>query len=130
MCSKNDICKPAETPQQHLSPRLAPTDRVKSAGVEKNEAYDLRKTKATGSGSPDLILVKANNRLGLKAEISCSITDTIGYFKKLVAYQAGIKPKDMLLKRQGQPSFRDFLTLEDCEIGNGSSVDLEVNTSD
>ena len=35
-----------------------------------------------------------------------------------------------MLKRQGQRALRDGLTLEDLEIGNGSSLDLEVDTED
>ena len=36
----------------------------------------------------------------------------------------------MLLKRQGERPLRDFLTLEDYGISNGSSLDLEVDTGD
>ena len=35
-----------------------------------------------------------------------------------------------MLKRQGQRALRDGLTLEDYEIEDGSSVDLEVDTED
>ena len=35
-----------------------------------------------------------------------------------------------MLKRQGQRALKDGLTLEDYEIGNGSSLDLEVDTED
>ena len=36
----------------------------------------------------------------------------------------------MMLKRQGERPFKDFLTLDDYEIGNGSSLDLEIDTCD
>lgn len=36
----------------------------------------------------------------------------------------------MLLKRQGERPFRDFLTLEDYGIKDGSSLDLKVDTCD
>ena len=36
----------------------------------------------------------------------------------------------MMLKRQGERRLKDFLTLEDYAIGNGSSLDLEVDTCD
>lgn len=36
----------------------------------------------------------------------------------------------MLLKRQGERPFRDFLTLLDYGINDGSSLDLEIDTGD
>ena len=80
--------------------------------------------------STDLIRVFINNRLGTRTEILCSPTDTIGAFKRLAAVYMGTRPKAMLLKRQGERPFRDFLTLEDYGINNGSSLDLEVDTGD
>ena len=35
-----------------------------------------------------------------------------------------------MLKRQGQRPLKDGLTLEDYEIGDGSSLDLEADTGD
>lgn len=35
-----------------------------------------------------------------------------------------------MLKRQGERPFEDSLTLEDYEISNGSSLDLEIDTCD
>ena len=71
-----------------------------------------------------------NNRLGARTEILCSPSDTIGAFKKIAAVYTGSRPEAMLLKRQGERPFRDFLTLEDYGVNNGSSLDLEVDTGD
>ena len=76
-----------------------------------------------------LIRVVVNNRLGTKHEIVCVPSDTVADFKKLVAHKTGMDHKAILLKRQGQRPLKNFLTLEDCEIGNGSSLDLEVDTT-
>ena len=42
----------------------------------------------------------------------------------------GIRPEAMVLKKQGERPLKDVLTLEDYEIHDGSSLDLEVNTCD
>ncbi|KAM0794733.1 hypothetical protein BDR22DRAFT_874171 [Usnea florida] len=78
----------------------------------------------------DLIRVFIKNRLGTRTEILCSPSDSIGAFKKLAAVYVGTRPEAMLFKRQGERPFRDFLTLEDYGISNGSSLDLEVDTGD
>lgn len=75
-----------------------------------------------------LIRVFVNNRLGTRISIRCSPFDTVSEFKKLVAFQVGSRPDTIMLKRQGQRALRDKLTLADYEIGNGSSLDLEVDT--
>lgn len=77
-----------------------------------------------------LILVHVNNRLGIKSAIRCSASDSIKDFKKLVAHQLGVRPDEILLKRQGQRPFKDSLTLQDYEIGHNSSIDLEVDSTD
>lgn len=71
-----------------------------------------------------------NNRLGGRKEIMCSQSDTICHFKKIAAVYLGMKPEAIMLSRQGQRALKDSLTLEDYEIGNGSSLDLEVDTRD
>ena len=82
------------------------------------------------TASTVIIQVFINNRLGARTEILCSPSDTIGAFKKLAAVYMGTRPEAMLLKRQGERPFRDFLTLEDYGINNGSSLDLEIDTGD
>ena len=77
-----------------------------------------------------LIRLFVNNRLGSRYEILCSPSDSIGDFKKIVAVYSGMRPEAILLKRQGMRPFNDMLTLEDYEIGNGSSLDLEIDTGD
>lgn len=50
---------------------------------------------------------------------------------RVAAVYLGMRPKAiMLLKRQGERPFEDSLTLEDYEISNGSSLDLEIDTCD
>ena len=70
-----------------------------------------------------------NNRLGRREVIPCSSTDTIGDFKKLAALYLGTKVEAIMLKRQGQRPLKDTLTLKDYEIGNGSGLDLETDTT-
>lgn len=79
---------------------------------------------------PSLIHVYVNNRLGGRFDIMCSPTDSIGDFKKIVAVYSGTKAEAILLKRQGMRPYSDKLTLEDYEIGNGSSLDMEIDTGD
>lgn len=77
-----------------------------------------------------LVRVFINNRLGARTEILCSPSDTIGVFKRVAAVFLGTRPEAMMLKRQGERPFKDFLTLDDYGIGNGSSLDLEIDTCD
>lgn len=84
--------------------------------------------RATASGV--LMRVFINNRLGTENEVPCSPSDTIGAFKKVAAEHLGTRPEAMILKRQGERPLKDFLTLEDYEIRNGSSLDLEIDTGD
>ena len=77
-----------------------------------------------------LIHVLVTNRLGTKFNVPCSPSDSIGDFKKLVAFYSGTKSDAILLKRQGMRPFRNSLTLEDYEIGDGSSVDMEADTGE
>ena len=98
----------------------------KRTSPRKQNAYPSRLARAP----TELIRVFINNRLGTRTEILCSPSDTIGAFKKLAAVYMGTRPEAMLLKRQGERPFRDFLTLEDCGINNGSPLDVEVDTGD
>ncbi|KAL4885657.1 ubiquitin-related domain-containing protein, partial [Aspergillus karnatakaensis] len=76
----------------------------------------------------DLIIVHVNDRLGTKAAIPCLPSDTVGNFKALVAAHIGREPHEILLKRQGERPFKDFISLADYSIGNGVQLDLEVGT--
>ena len=74
-------------------------------------------------------MVYINNRLGRREVIPCLPTDTIGDFRKVAALYLGTKAEAIMLKRQGQRPLKDTLTLEDYEIGNGSGLDLETDTT-
>lgn len=78
----------------------------------------------------DSVLVHINNRLGGKTTVWCLATASIKEVKALAALQLGTGPEAMLLKRQGQWPFKDSLTLQDYEIGDNSSIDLEFDTTD
>ena len=75
-----------------------------------------------------MIRVFVNNRLGAKAEIFCSPSDTVGDFKKIAARRLGTGAEAIRLKRQGQRALRDNITLGDYEIGIGSCLDYEIDT--
>jgi hypothetical protein len=45
-------------------------------------------------------------------------------FKAQVAARIGREPHEILLKRQGERPFKDFLTLADYSISSGSQLDL------
>ena len=81
-----------------------------------------------GRSGGGAIRVCVNNRLGSRAEIICSPSDTVGDFKRIAAQQLGTGAEAIRLKRQGQRALRDATTLEDYEIGNGSSLDYEIDT--
>jgi hypothetical protein len=82
------------------------------------------------AGGEELIIVNVNDRLGTKAAIPCLPSDTIRDLKALVASRIGREPHEILLKRQGERPFKDFITLGDYSIGNGVQLDLEVATGD
>ncbi|KAL4929051.1 ubiquitin-like protein HUB1 [Aspergillus undulatus] len=82
------------------------------------------------SSGEAMIIVHVNDRLGTKAAIPCLPSDTVGNFKALVAAHIGREPHEILLKRQGERPFKDFITLADYSIGNGVQLDLEVGTGD
>lgn len=77
-----------------------------------------------------MILVTVNDRLGTKKQIPCLPTDTIKDFKTVVAMMIGRRPHEILLKRQSERPFKDFLTLQDYGISNNVQLDLEVDTGD
>jgi hypothetical protein len=76
------------------------------------------------------IIVTVNDRLGTKASIPCLASDTVGDFKKMVAAHVGRQPHEIMLKRQGERPFKDFLTLEDYGVSSGVQLDLELGTGD
>ncbi|CAK46362.1 uncharacterized protein An12g07360 [Aspergillus niger] len=77
-----------------------------------------------------MILVTVNDRLGSKATVPCLPSDTVGDLKVLVAAQIGRAPREIMLKRQGERPFKDFITLGDYSITNGVQLDLEIGTGD
>ena len=110
-------------------------DRDRNRDRDPNRAQKEKKEKkpkpAAPSGSGEaMIVVHVNDRLGTKAAIPCLPSDTIGNFKALVAAHIGREPHEILLKRQGERPFKDFITLADYSIGNGVQLDLEVGTGD
>lgn len=125
--------KPRKEQHQKERHRITQPDQRQGLGkeymtdqVKASKAHALK----SQASAPELIKIFVNNRLGSKHEIPCSSTDTIADLKKLVAFQIGSKPEAILLKRQGEKPLRDTLTLEDYEMGNGSSLDLEVDTGE
>ncbi|KAL4743912.1 ubiquitin-related domain-containing protein [Aspergillus similis] len=110
-------------------------DRDRNRDRDRKRAPKEKKEKkpepAAPSGSGEaMIIVHVNDRLGTKAAIPCLPSDTIGNFKALVAAHIGREPHEILLKRQGERPFKDFITLADYSIGNGVQLDLEVGTGD
>ncbi|PTU24021.1 hypothetical protein P175DRAFT_0513101 [Aspergillus ochraceoroseus IBT 24754] len=103
-------------------------DRNRSEKKEKNPP-PTKKPAMPGTGE-EMIIVNVNDRLGTKAAIPCLPSDTIRDFKALVAAHIGREPHEILLKRQGERPFKDFITLGDYSIGNGVQLDLEVGTGD
>lgn len=77
-----------------------------------------------------MITVYVNDRLGTKKAVPCLASDSVGDFKKIVASMIGRPPHEILLKRQSERPFKDFLTLQDYGISNGVQIDLEVDTGD
>lgn len=83
---------------------------------------------ATDSGP--MIVVKINDRLGTTSKVPCLASDSVGDFKKLVAMRIGRKPHEIMLKRQSERPFKDFLTLADYGVSDGVQLDLELDTGD
>lgn len=85
---------------------------------------------AAAAVQPEMIVVTVNDRLGTKKQIPCLPTDTIKDFKSVVAMMIGRRPHEILLKRQSERPFKDFLTLQDYGVSNNVQLDLEVDTGD
>lgn len=75
-----------------------------------------------------MIVVKINDRLGTTTKVPCLGSDSIGDLKKLVAMRIGRKPHEIMLKRQSERPFKDFLTLSDYGVSDGVQLDLEIDT--
>lgn len=102
--------------------------RIQKKSTTHTNMNTASSVRATAPGV--LTRVFVNNRLGTRTEVPCSPTDTIGAFKRVAAVHLGTRPEAMILKRQGERPLKDFLTLDDYEIRNGSSLDLEIDTCD
>ena len=91
---------------------------------------NIKKGSNTGKARPQVFRIIINNRLGTRAKILCSPSDTIGDFKKVAALYIGQRAGSIMLKRQGGKPMKDQLTLEDYEVSNGSSLDFELDTGE
>lgn len=70
-----------------------------------------------------MIAISVNDRLGKKVRILCNEDDTIGDIKKVLAVKTGTKAERIILKRW-YTIFKDHITLQDYEIGDGTNLDL------
>jgi ubiquitin-like protein 5 len=73
-----------------------------------------------------MIEVVCNDRLGKKIRVKCNKDDTIGDLKKLIAAQVGSRPEKIRLQKW-YSVFKDHITLEDYEIGDGTNLELYYN---
>ena len=128
------------TSRRPLTSRMSSSTQNDSipSTAQKSPVYGakIQKARPTAKAKPSptmlttcFMRVTVNNPLGTKHEIVCVPSDTIADFKKLVAHKTGMHHEAISLKRQGQRPLKSFLTLEDCEIGDGSSLDLDVDTT-
>ncbi|KAE8149731.1 ubiquitin-related domain-containing protein [Aspergillus avenaceus] len=99
-------------------------------GCDKKEKKKKEKKPVVPQSTEPMIIVHVNDRLGSKASIPCLASDPIKLFKAQVAARIGREPHEIMLKRQGERPFKDFLTLADYSISSGSQLDLEVGTGD
>lgn len=126
-----------------MSPNIGASSSTKQdiANRSHNAVTHSRVTKAhkpnktregsnAGKARPQVFRIIINNRLGTRAEILCSPSDTIGEFKKVAALYIGQRAGSIMLKRQGGKPMKDQLTLEDYEVSNGSSLDFELDTGE
>ncbi|KAG8528585.1 uncharacterized protein KY384_006272 [Bacidia gigantensis] len=130
--SKSDSYKANRDQKQREHQK--PGSQIQDGRISKSQHQTTQKkckpVQSPPATSTKLIKVHVNNRLGKNGEVLCLPSDNIGDFKKMAAYQMGIKAQDVMLKRQGLRPYRDHLTLEDYEIGTGSSLDFEMDTGD
>ncbi|KAE9986914.1 hypothetical protein EG328_004356 [Venturia inaequalis] len=112
-----------------------PRDSNKSRNDRGSNSDIPPKREAAASSKPipaslTFMIVTVNDRLGTKASVPCLPSDTVGDFKKIVAAQIGRKPHEIMLKRQSERPFKDFITLGDYGVSNGVQLDLELDTGD
>jgi len=103
---------------------------AKEEGNDGSNKGKEKKAPRVATGTEGFIKIQVNDRLGTKTTVPCLSSDTIRDLKLLVAARIGREPHEILLKRQGERPFKDFLTLEDYSIKNGMQLDLEVDTGD
>ena len=116
---------------KHRKTATTVTSSINTSTTRKTSRHLPKNTPITSAATTQApIIIHLNNRLGIRTAIQCSPQDTIHTLKLLASLKLGTRPEAMMLKRQGQWAFKDQLRLEDYEIGNGSSVDLEVDTED
>lgn len=70
-----------------------------------------------------MIAITVNDRLGKKVRVLCNEDDTIGDLKKVIAVKTGTRADRIVLKKW-YTIFKDHITLEDYEIGDGSNLEL------
>lgn len=106
-------------------------DRDRARDTKREEKPEKKKPAPAPQMPPqEMILVTVNDRLGTKKQVPCLPSDTIKDFKAVVAMMIGRRPHEILLKRQSERPFKDFLTLQDYGISNNVQLDLEVDTGD
>ena len=105
-------------------------DRDKGRKEEKPEKKKPVPAAVPSIQQQEMILVTVNDRLGTKKQVPCLPSDTVKDFKAVVAMMIGRRPHEILLKRQSERPFKDFLTLQDYGVSNNVQLDLEVDTGD
>lgn len=131
----------SRSPRRHDSHRSDRRDRDNDRPRDSKHDRPKREERASRPAAPapapapsmpqqEMILVTVNDRLGTKKQIPCLPSDTIKDFKAVVAMMIGRRPHEILLKRQSERPFKDFLTLQDYGVSNGAQLDLEVDTGD
>lgn len=124
--------KPHQSPNTRNKGKKS-ASTVLGSRIEKKRGTQGNRTSTSSSrATTSVVLMRVfiNNRLGTRTEIPCSSSDTVGDFKRIAAVYLGTRHQAMILKRQGERPFKDSLTLEDYEVHDGTSLDLEVDTCD
>ena len=129
---RRDIDEEQTTERNDRSDRNRDRHRDKGGDETKKEKPEKKQVKPQAPAAPqqEMILVTVNDRLGTKKQVPCLPSDTIKDFKTVVAMMIGRRPHEILLKRQSERPFKDFLTLQDYGISNNVQLDLEVDTGD
>ena len=73
-----------------------------------------------------MIEIVCNDRVGRKIKVKCNPDDTIGELKLLIAAQIGTRAEKLRLQKW-YSVFKDHITLQDYEIGDGSNIELYYN---